>query len=102
MSCRGIHGSSCILRDMVLRVIQSREVAKCGPRRRHPNAVLRLQAVLAVDAQIRMSSLFAIAVLLVHAFTFPFSFSSFRATFSATRRLNLRVPPGGAFSDLDT
>ena len=60
------------------------------------------QAVLAVDAQIRMSSLFAIAVLLVHAFTFPFSFSSFRATFSATRRLNLRVPPGGAFSDLDT
>ena len=59
-------------------------------------------AVLAVDAQIRMSSLFAIAVLLVHAFTFPFSFSSFRATFSATRRLNLRVPPGGAFSDLDT
>ena len=65
-------------------------------------AVLRLQAVLAVDAQIRMSSLFAIAVLLVHAFTFPFSFLSFRATFSAIRWPNLRVPPGGAFSDLDT
>ena len=67
---------------------------------------LWLKADLAVDAQIRMCSLFANAVLLVHALSYEIyvsiSFLSFRATFLAIRRLNLRVPPGGAFSDLDT